>query len=301
MPELPEVETVVQGLKPLVEGCKILRVHLNRPNLRFNFEPEFATHLEGLTIQNVTRRAKYLLFATSDPAITLLAHLGMTGNFRFAEPNQDGDFAKHDHVVFELEASRGPSPYLVYSDPRRFGFMHLTRDVETDKFLAHLGPEPLGNQFSAGAVALRAEKRAQPIKSFLLDQSNIAGLGNIYVCEALWRAKIAPDMPASKLVTARRQPTKKLEDLCGHIKDVLSEAIQSGGSTLQDYRNVEGTTGYFQHRFAAYDREKEPCLRPKCSGKIGRIVQAGRSTFYCQKCQGLYQGLSKVPDVHESG
>lgn len=287
MPELPEVETVVQGLKPLVEGAKILRVQLNRPNLRFDFEPAFVAELEGRTFLSVTRRAKYLLFATNDPDITLLAHLGMTGNFRFAQQDEKGQFEKHDHVVFELDAPRAPSPFLVYSDPRRFGFMHLARNVETDKFLAHLGPEPLGNQFSAQSVAARAHKKAQPVKSFLLDQTNIAGLGNIYVCEALWRAKIAPNSAAASLVTARGKPTKKLEKLCADVRDVLTEAIQSGGSTLQDYRNVDGTSGYFQHRFAVYGRENEPCLRQKCTGKIARIVQAGRSTFYCKKCQGL--------------
>ncbi|MCB1517970.1 MAG: bifunctional DNA-formamidopyrimidine glycosylase/DNA-(apurinic or apyrimidinic site) lyase [Hyphomicrobiaceae bacterium] len=285
MPELPEVETVVQGLKPLVEGARIENIVLNRENLRFPFSPDFVGALRGRTFQLVSRRAKYLLFATDNPGTNLLAHLGMTGNFRFAVPDEAGRFERHDHVVFELSGSAGPSPYLVYSDPRRFGFMQLFEDPAANVHLKDLGPEPLGNAFSAIALAQRAKGKAQPVKSFLLDQHNVAGLGNIYVCEALWRARIAPATPAGALLTAKGAPTAKLDELIGHIRSVLTEAISSGGSTLQDYRNVDGSTGYFQHHFAVYDREGEPCERQGCRGTIRRAVQSGRSTFFCESCQ----------------
>lgn len=285
MPELPEVETVVQGLKPLVEGARIESIVLNRENLRFPFSPGFVDALKGRTFRLVSRRAKYLLFATDNPGTNLLAHLGMTGNFRFAAPDEAGRFGKHDHVVFELSGSAGPTPHLVYSDSRRFGFMHLFDDPGVNPHLKDLGPEPLGNAFSAIALAQRAKGKKQPIKSFLLDQHNVAGLGNIYVCEALWRACIAPTISAGALVTGRGAPAARLDDLVGHIRAVLTEAIASGGSTLQDYRNVDGSTGYFQHHFAVYDREGEPCERQGCRGTIRRTVQSGRSTFFCDTCQ----------------
>ncbi|MCB9992522.1 MAG: bifunctional DNA-formamidopyrimidine glycosylase/DNA-(apurinic or apyrimidinic site) lyase [Hyphomicrobiaceae bacterium] len=285
MPELPEVETVVEGLRPLIEGARIGEVILNRKDLRWPLPSAFQKALAGRRFTAVSRRAKFLLFATDRPETGLLAHLGMTGNFRFATPDPKGRFEKHDHVVFRLEGGHGPTSFLVYSDPRRFGMLDLLGDASTNPHLKDLGPEPLGNQFSAVALAARALGRTQPVKPFLLDQRNVAGLGNIYVCEALWRAGISPTRPAGSLVTAKGAPKKPLDDLVLAIRAVLTEAIRSGGSTLQDYRRVDGTTGYFQHHFAVYEREGLACERRGCHGTIRRTVQSGRSTYYCPHCQ----------------
>lgn len=282
MPELPEVETVVRGLSPLMTGATIKSVRLNRPDLRFPLPKDFAKRLTGQIFAAPARRAKYIVFATVDPTTNLLAHLGMTGNFRFTNPNEDGAFEKHDHVIFELAGDNIPTPYLVYSDPRRFGFMDLFDDPTQCAFLAHLGPEPLGNQFSAQSLMQSLATKKAPIKSALLDQRIVAGLGNIYVCEALFGAGIDPRAKACDL--AAHHPGK-VEALARQIIDVLTRAIQSGGSTLQDYKKVDGTTGYFQHHFAVYDREGEPCERPGCTGTVSRIVQSGRSSFFCPVCQ----------------
>ncbi len=292
MPELPEVETVRRGLAPLVEGARIGRVVLNRPDLRFPFPPGFAAALEGATIESTGRRAKYLLFRLSTGR-TWLSHLGMTGSFRFAElrfkepsryyePAVD---ARHDHVVLELETrSEGPLR-LIYSDARRFGFMDLFEDEGQSPFLAGLGPEPLGNGFSAEEMALRFRAKKAPMKAALLDQRVVAGLGNIYVSEALHRAHILPTLPASRLVLGSGRPSERLELLADGVRRVLGEAIEAGGSTLRDFRATDGSSGYFQHRFAVYDREGEPCPTPGCTGTILRIVQSGRSTFFCPVCQ----------------
>lgn len=286
MPELPEVETVRRGLEPLVTGVTIERVTLNRPDLRFPFPDDFAARLTGTRIIGTQRRAKYLLFQLNSGA-TLLSHLGMTGNYRFGqvEPPE-----KHDHVVLTLSGSPAPTPHLIYSDPRRFGFMDMFDDAATSKWLAHLGPEPLGNQFDAIHLANAFAGRAAPVKSLLLDQHVVAGLGNIYVSEALYRACIHPETPGAALVLRNGAPNSRLNELAITVRQVLEEALNSGGSTLQDYRNVDGTSGYFQHRFAVYERVGDPCLTPDCTGTIIRIVQSGRSSFFCPKCQPRHRG-----------
>ncbi|HEX4299089.1 MAG TPA: bifunctional DNA-formamidopyrimidine glycosylase/DNA-(apurinic or apyrimidinic site) lyase [Devosia sp.] len=292
MPELPEVETVRRGLAPYLEGARIDKVTLNRKDLRFPFPRGFARGLEGQTITSVGRRAKYLLFRLSGGK-TWLGHLGMTGAFRFAgfkykepsryyEPAEDG---KHDHVVIELTHPRHGRERLIYSDPRRFGFMDLFAREEDSPYLEGLGPEPLGNAFSAAEMAVRFAGKAAPVKAALLDQRVVAGLGNIYVSEALNRAHIRPTVPAKKLVLKSGKPSARLDLLATGVRTVLTEAIEAGGSTLRDFRAADGGPGYFQHRFAVYDREGQPCPTPGCTGTIKRIVQSGRSTFYCPVCQ----------------
>ena len=290
MPELPEVETIRAGLAPFLTHAHIKRVTLNRRNLRFDFPENFVKNLEGTIIVNVGRRAKYLLFELSSGQ-TMLSHLGMTGNFRFFNPSGSGAFEKHDHVVFELESQKQtpyplPAPFLVYSDPRRFGFMDIFENPQACKFLSGLGPEPLGNEFTSSLLAQSFARRRGPVKTVLLDQRVLAGLGNIYVCEALFRSGIHPATSAASLV--QRDTDKlnlRLEGLRRHIRDVLEEALVAGGSTLSDYKNVEGETGYFQHRFSVYGREGEPCRASGCHGVIERFVQSGRSTFFCPCCQ----------------
>jgi formamidopyrimidine-DNA glycosylase len=291
LPELPEVETVRRGLQPYVEGARIVGVKLNRKDLRFPFPKGMAKTLVGKTIESVGRRAKYLLFRLSSGE-TLLSHLGMTGSYRFEgfafkeasryfEPDQN---EKHDHLRLELEHQRHGALSLIYNDARRFGFMDLFRDDESP-FLADLGPEPLGNEFNAAEMAARFKGRAAPIKAALLDQRVVAGLGNIYASEALHRAHIRPQTAAGKLVLKSGAPSSRLHDLAEAVRAVLADAIEAGGSTLRDFRAADGGSGYFQHRFAVYDREGEPCPTPGCKGKIKRIVQSGRSSFYCPVCQ----------------
>lgn len=290
MPELPEVEIIRAGLEPFLLNARIKRLILNRQNLRFDFPDQFAKRVAGTTIINVSRRAKYLLLELSSGQ-TLLSHLGMTGNYRFFQPETPDKFEKHDHVVFELRSNstgqnKLPAPFLVYSDPRRFGFMDLFDDPNACAFLKDLGPEPLGNQLTSNFLASRFAKRRGPIKTVLLDQRVLAGLGNIYVCEALFRAKIHPVTPTNALAglgAGKFDP--RLEDLTRNIRTVLEEALQAGGSTLKDYKTVEGQSGYFQHRFDVYDREGESCHNSNCEGIIQRIVQAGRSSFFCPVCQ----------------
>lgn len=292
MPELPEVETVRRGLAPYVEGARIEKVTLNRKDLRFPFPRGMAKTLEGKTIDAVGRRAKYLLFRLSSGE-TLLSHLGMTGNYRFAdvafkepsryfEPDQD---ARHDHLLLALAHPRHGRLTLIYNDARRFGFMDLHRDEAESHFLDGLGPEPLGNDFNAAEMALRFKGKSAPMKAALLDQRVVAGLGNIYVSEALHRAHIRPQTKAGKLVLKSGAPGRRLEDLAAAVRMVLTEAIEAGGSTLRDFRAADGGSGYFQHRFAVYDRAGEPCPTPNCKGTIKRIVQSGRSSFYCPVCQ----------------
>jgi formamidopyrimidine-DNA glycosylase len=291
LPELPEVETVRRGLEPYVAGARIVGVKLKRKDLRFPFPRGMARKLTGKTIESVGRRAKYLLFRLSSGE-TLLSHLGMTGSYRFEgfafkgasryfEPDQN---EKHDHLRLELEHQRHGALSLIYNDARRFGFMDLFRDDESP-FLMDLGPEPLGNEFNAAEMAARFKGRAAPVKAALLDQRVVAGLGNIYASEALHRAHIRPQMPAGKLVLRSGAPSKRLYDLAEAVRAVLADAIEAGGSTLRDFRAADGGSGYFQHRFAVYDREREPCPTPGCTGKIRRIVQSGRSSFYCPVCQ----------------
>jgi formamidopyrimidine-DNA glycosylase len=292
MPELPEVETVRRGLAPYVTGARIERVTLNRGDLRFPFPAGFAKALTGTTITRADRRAKYLLFRLSSGA-TWLSHLGMTGSYRFEdfkfkdpsryyEPEED---RKHDHLVLELDHPEHGKLRLIYNDARRFGFVDLFTEESESPYLKGLGPEPLSNAFNAVEMAERFKGKKAPMKAALLDQRVVAGLGNIYVSEALHRAHIRPDVAAARLVLKSGAPSRRLEDLADGVRTVLTEAIEAGGSTLRDFRAADGTSGYFQHRFAVYDREGEPCPTPGCRGTIKRIVQSGRSSFFCATCQ----------------
>lgn len=288
MPELPEVETVRRGLQPVLERATIDKVTLARTGLRYPFPERFAERLAGRRVLRLGRRSKYLLW-DMEGGETLLAHLGMSGSFRIemAEGkagSTPGAFAlarsrdaRHDHVRFDLRGGTA----VVYNDPRRFGFMDLLPSVELDQHprLAGLGVEPTSNRFSAETLAVLADRRT-PLKAALLDQGVVTGLGNIYVCEALWRAELDPRRPASALAAPA-----VAEKLASAIRAVIAEAIEAGGSTLRDHMRTDGTLGYFQHRFAVYDREGEPCQRPGCGGTVTRIRQAGRSTFFCPSCQ----------------
>lgn len=297
MPELPEVETVRRGLAPAMEGSRIEAVRLNRPNLRFAFPDGMATRLKDATVTALGRRAKYLLIGL-DNGRTVVSHLGMSGSWRvecadeasvmpgvFHHPR--GPAGTHDHVVIDIVQPHGARFEIIYNDPRRFGFLYdlASNAMDQDKHLAVLGVEPTGNALSPDYLATRFAGKAAPLKAALLDQSIIAGLGNIYVCEALWRTRLSPKRKASTLVTARGKPTRRLIALADAIRDVIAEAITAGGSSLRDHKQTDGTLGYFQHRFAAYDREGAPCAHADCSGTIKRIVQSGRSTFYCGACQ----------------
>lgn len=294
MPELPEVETVRRGLEPVMSGARIVRAMVRRADLRFPFPDRFAERLTGATVRSVGRRAKYLLVALSSGE-TLIMHLGMSGRFSIGavlggtrvlgEFEQDtGNDLAHDHVVFEM--SNGAT--ITYNDPRRFGSMDLCADAGLDqhRLLAELGVEPLGNGLSAAYLAARAHGKATDLKAFLLDQKIIAGLGNIYVCEALYRAGLSARRSASCLASGRKaKATARAERLVPIIRDVLTEAIAAGGSTLRDYKQADGSLGYFQHAFKVYGREGQPCVKPGCEGTVCRIVQSGRSTFFCPLCQ----------------
>lgn len=291
MPELPEVETVRRGLEPWLKGARIDRVTLNRKDLRFPFPEGLKAALEGQVVEQVGRRAKYLLLTLSSGK-TLLSHLGMTGSWRFVEHGIDkppryyepGTEPRHDHMIWQISHPQHGSSHLIYADPRRFGFIDLYDDPEVSPYLKGLGPEPLGNDFSALGLAASFKGKKAPIKAALLDQRVVAGLGNIYVAEALHRAHILPTIEARTLVRADGRPKAALEALAGAVREVLVAAIDMGGSTIRDFRSVEGA-GYFQHNFAVYDREGDPCPTPLCIGVVKRIVQSGRSTFYCSVCQ----------------
>jgi len=277
MPELPEVETVMRGLMPVMNGQRILTADVRREGLRWPFPERFAPRLTGARVQGMQRRAKYILMAL-DSGESLLVHLGMSGKVTIDESGALPP-EKHDHVVLDMENGAR----ILFNDPRRFGALDLleTDSLERHKLLAALGPEPLGNGFNASYFGERLKGRKMPIKSAMLDQKIVAGLGNIYVCEALWRAGIAPQTSSAALKPAR------VSALVGHIRDVLAEAIAAGGSSLKDYRQANGELGYFQHRFKTYGREGEACLKPDCGGEIARITQSGRSSFYCPRCQQL--------------
>ena len=291
MPELPEVETVRGGLAPVLEGHRLARVEARRPDLRFPLPAGFVQTLTGATITKLSRRAKYLL-ATLDREDTLVMHLGMSGRFEISHPEQDGPEGttrpgefhyapdpdpKHAHIVFETEAGAR----VTYYDPRRFGYMSLvnTATLDLHPWFAGLGPEPLSDDFNAQRLKTAFAGRKQGPKTLLLDQRIVAGLGNIYVCEALHRARISPFKAAGGIAKPR------LEKLVADIRDVLTEAIAAGGSTLRDFAQTDGALGYFQHRFRAYDHEGQRCPNEGCSGVIARKMQAGRSTFYCPVCQ----------------
>lgn len=295
MPELPEVETVRRGLAPAMEGARIERLELRRGDLRFPFPEGFAERVSGRTITGLGRRAKYLLIDL-DGGGTIISHLGMSGSFRIEEgplAATPGNFhhvrakdERHDHAVFHLDGEGGIRR-VIYNDPRRFGFMDMAgrADLASHPFFRDLGPEPTGNALDADYLAVRFREKAQPLKGALLDQKTVAGLGNIYVCEALWRAHLSPMRSAGTLVTKAGKPKEALDLLVSAIRDVIADAIAAGGSSLRDHIRTDGSLGYFQHSFSVYDRESLACGTPGCGGTVTRIVQAGRSSFYCASCQ----------------
>jgi formamidopyrimidine-DNA glycosylase len=300
MPELPEVETVRRGLQPVMEGAKIVKAEARRKDLRFPFQKNFVARLTGQTVTGLGRRAKYLL-ADLGSGDVLLMHLGMSGSFRVIkddEPNTPGKFhhprnedRAHDHVVFWM--SSGAS--VVFNDPRRFGYMKIIarKALADEPLLKGLGPEPLGNEFDAKMLAQSCANKKTSLKAALLDQRVVAGLGNIYVCEALYRSQLSPRRLAATLSTkagqrkgvAGGEPTDHARRLVGAIHAVLNQAIKAGGSSLRDHRQTSGELGYFQHSFQVYDREGEKCQTAGCSGIVRRFTQNGRSTFWCPKCQ----------------
>ncbi|MBA3447939.1 MAG: bifunctional DNA-formamidopyrimidine glycosylase/DNA-(apurinic or apyrimidinic site) lyase [Pseudaminobacter sp.] len=295
MPELPEVETVRRGLQPVMEGARIVRIETRRPNLRYPFPEQFAQRLEGKTIKALARRAKYLTIHI-ESAPLLICHLGMSGSFRVetaADMAAPGAFhheraksAAHDHVVFHLASPQGEMSRIVFNDPRRFGFMLF---AETDggehPMLAGLGVEPTGNTLDGPLLRRLFEGRKTPLKAALLDQRLIAGLGNIYVAEALWRAGLSPFRAAGTIAGGGKKAGERCELLAQSIRSVIADAIKAGGSSLRDYVHTDGSLGYFQHSFSVYDRQGEPCLKPGCGGHVARVVQSGRSTFHCASCQ----------------
>lgn len=284
MPELPEVETVRRGLAPALVGRRIVKARAKRADLRFPFPPRFAARLKGRRVDALTRRAKYLLAQLDDGAVWI-THLGMTGRWSIVgAKRQPGDFyyseppnPAHTHVTVETDAGLR----LEFNDPRRFGYMDLidAEALDSHPYFKQLGPEPIGNEFHLPYLKRAFAGKKTSVKAALLDQRVIAGLGNIYVVEALHRAGIAPTRAAGRIAQQR------LEKLTHAIRAVLEEAIEAGGSTLSDYAGVDGAQGGFQHRFAVYDREGEPCPKADCGGTIARVVQGGRSTFWCPRCQ----------------
>lgn len=295
MPELPEVETVRRGLQPVLEGARLARVEARRPDLRFPFPERFSERLTGRTITALGRRAKYLTMHVQDGPV-LICHLGMSGSFRI-ETDDDGETpgvfhhersksTAHDHVVFDVVAADGARSRVIFNDPRRFGFMLFAEgSPETHPMLAGLGVEPTGNTLDGALLASLLQGRGSPLKAALLDQKLIAGLGNIYVSEALWRAGLSPLRAAGTIAKPGKKARQQSDRLAEAIRSVISDAIAAGGSSLRDYMHTDGSLGYFQHSFAVYDREGEPCPKPGCGGHIERVVQGGRSTFYCRKCQ----------------
>ena len=287
MPELPEVETVRRGLAPIMEGAVLNGVELRRANLRFAFPEKFVARLTGVHILSLARRGKYMI-AVLSTGEALIMHLGMSGRFTIEGkgPNGPGTFVqaqscnpKHDHVVFDLAMADGAAARVTYNDPRRFGFMDLVnyQTLEESRHFAAMGPEPLSNHFSAATLNAALRGRSAPIKAALLDQSVVAGLGNIYVCEALYRSGISPRRRAANVAGCRG------DRLYQAVIAVLTDAIEAGGSSLRDFANSQSGLGYFQHNFDVYDREGEACH--ECKATISRIVQSGRSTFFCSRCQ----------------
>ncbi|MBW6416205.1 bifunctional DNA-formamidopyrimidine glycosylase/DNA-(apurinic or apyrimidinic site) lyase [Celeribacter sp. PS-C1] len=282
MPELPEVETVRRGLEPSMAGVRITQADVNRPDLRWPFPERMAERLTGARVERLRRRSKYIL-ADLDTAETLLIHLGMSGRMTVSG-DPLGQFVhdhpaleKHDHVVFHMENGAR----VTFNDPRRFGAMDMmaTGEEAAHPLLAKLGPEPLGNAFSEDHLIAKLKGKNTPIKSALLDQHVVAGLGNIYVCEVLFRAGIHPARKVSRISDAR------IATLVPIIREVLLEAIEAGGSSLKDFRQADGELGYFQHNFRVYGREGQPCVAPDCASVVKRITQSGRSSFFCPSCQ----------------
>jgi formamidopyrimidine-DNA glycosylase len=292
MPELPEVETVRRGLQPVMEGSRIVSAEARRKDLRFPFQKDFESRLRGQTVTGLGRRAKYLIadLASGD---VLLMHLGMSGSFRIRKPGEEdtpgvfhharGKGSAHDHVVFHMSSGAD----VVFNDPRRFGYMKIIarQAIEEEPLLRGLGPEPLGNEFDAKLLARACAGKKTSLKAALLDQRVVAGLGNIYVCEALFRAHLSPRRTASTLANKKGEPTDHAKRLVDAIHAVLNQAIRAGGSSLRDHRQTSGELGYFQHSFQVYDREGETCHSTGCDGIVRRFTQNGRSTFWCPKCQ----------------
>jgi formamidopyrimidine-DNA glycosylase len=294
MPELPEVETVRAGLEPVLRGRQFVRVEQRRRDLRFPLPERFAERLTGRRVLRLDRRAKYILVHLDRDEV-LAMHLGMTGRLIVSNggPERDltlgqyvyehGKDAKHDHLVFTMSGGA----IVTYNDARRFGYMTLIpeRELNQDAFFAGLGVEPLGPDLTGAYLADRAFRKKVDLKAFLMDQRIVAGLGNIYVCEALFRAGLDPRKPAARLATRGGKPTPAAGRLAAEIKAVLTDAIRAGGSTLRDYKRADGTSGLFQEEFAVYGREGTPCARPGCRGIVRRKTQGGRSTFFCPVCQ----------------
>jgi formamidopyrimidine-DNA glycosylase len=295
MPELPEVETVRQGLEPALRGQRFLKVEQRRKDLRFPLPERFAERLKGRKVERLDRRAKYILVHL-DHGEVLAVHLGMTGRFIITRAGargvratlgeyayEHGKDAKHDHLVFTMSGGA----VVTYNDARRFGYMTLLaeRELASNAFFEGLGVEPLGAELTAAYLAQRARGRKADLKAFLMDQRIVAGLGNIYVCEALFRAGLNPWKPASRLATKAGRPTEAAARLVVAIQAVLADAIRAGGSTLRDYKQADGSIGSFQKEFAVYGRAGEPCMKAGCKGTVRRKTQGGRSTFYCPACQ----------------
>jgi formamidopyrimidine-DNA glycosylase len=292
MPELPEVETVRRGLQPAMENAKIVKAEVRRKDLRFAFQKDFVHRLEGQTVTGLGRRAKYLM-ADLGSGDVLVMHLGMSGSFRVVSDgnaNMPGQFhhpraedRAHDHVLFHMSSGA----LIVFNDPRRFGYMKIIARgaIEEDPLLKGLGPEPLGNEFDADMLARSCSNKKTSLKAALLDQRVVAGLGNIYVCEALFRARLSPRRLAATLSTKKGETTDHARRLVEAIHAVLNQAIKAGGSSLRDHRQTTGELGYFQHSFQVYDREGEKCQTKGCGGIVRRFTQNGRSTFWCPKCQ----------------
>lgn len=291
MPELPEVETVCRGLARVLEGRRLTRVEARRPDLRFPLPKDFAARLRGRTIERIRRRAKYMLFELDDGQV-LIGHLGMSGRMRIMPGDREGELeppGAHDHVIFATDD--GTTVY--FNDARRFGYFDLApcTELEAHKYFANLGPEPLGNDFNGPALAAALKGKKTPIKAALLDQRVVAGIGNIYACEALHRAGISPRRLARSVQGARA------ERLASAVRAVLTDAIAAGGSSLRDHVQPDGELGYFQHAWRVYGREGAPCggsdaviaasgqSGAACGEPVRRLVQAGRSTFYCGVCQ----------------
>jgi len=292
MPELPEVETVRRGLEPAMQGARFAKLEVRRGDLRWPLAKDFVRRVEGQTVTGIGRRAKYLLADLSSGDV-LIMHLGMSGSFHvFREHgakalgryyHERKNHAAHDHVVFHMSSGA----IVTFNDPRRFGSMKIVaRDkLDAEPLLRGLGPEPLGNEFDAAMLARACRGKKTSLKAALLDQRVVAGLGNIYVCEALHRARLSPRRMASTIATRSGGPNERAERLLEGIKATLTAAIKDGGSSLRDHKLTDGGLGMFQHHFRVYDREGERCRTPGCDGTVKRIVQNGRSTFYCPTCQ----------------
>ena len=282
MPELPEVETIMRGISPFLEGATIKKIKLNRADLRWPFPENFASRIKEAKVLNLKRRSKYILVELSTGE-TLLIHLGMSGKILVSNSKignyfyESAQASNHDHVIFTLN----DGTVITYNDPRRFGAMDLTKtdDLNNHKFLQKLGPEPLGNNFNSEYLKIKLSKKESPIKNVLLDQSIVAGLGNIYVCEALFMSGISPKKKASKI------SKNKCDELVLNIRTILISAIEAGGSSLKDFTDIQGNPGYFQFDFYVYGRDNEWCKTRDCDHKIKRISQSGRSSFYCPRCQ----------------